>query len=234
MDYEQKYKKALETARKINSGEGVAAPPDWTICEVIFPELKESVDEKIRKTLIKFHKSTIDIDGIKGDDIVDWLEKQGEKDKLIEDKDKLIKELGEYKVKYTQEVISQQLENQIGQKPTDKAKPKFKVGDWVVDNCNNLWKIVGIMNGFYILEDGDEGGSRPTIEWVDKTFHFWAIQDAKDGDVLVANIHHWEIGGNVENFPVRVPTIFIYQKVKTDKENIHVYVSLYNGNFLVL
>ena len=39
---------------------------------------KESEDERIRKTLLRFHKSTIDIDGIKGDDILAWLEKQGE------------------------------------------------------------------------------------------------------------------------------------------------------------
>lgn len=38
----------------------------------------ESEDERIRKTLIRFHKSTIDIDGIKGCDIIAWLEKQGE------------------------------------------------------------------------------------------------------------------------------------------------------------
>ena len=39
------------------------------------------------------------------EDAIDWLEKQGKKDKLI-------KELSKYKVKYTQEVLSQQLENQ--------------------------------------------------------------------------------------------------------------------------
>lgn len=39
---------------------------------------KESEDERIRETLLRFHKSTIDIDGIKGDDILAWLEKQGE------------------------------------------------------------------------------------------------------------------------------------------------------------
>ena len=38
----------------------------------------ESEDEKIMKALIRFHKSTIDIDGIKGNEIVAWLEKQGE------------------------------------------------------------------------------------------------------------------------------------------------------------
>ena len=42
--------------------------------EDIFPELAESEDEKIRKALIRFHKSTIDVDGIKGDDIIAWLE----------------------------------------------------------------------------------------------------------------------------------------------------------------
>lgn len=39
-------------------------------------EVKESEDERIRKALVRFHKSTIDVDGIKGEDIVAWLEKQ--------------------------------------------------------------------------------------------------------------------------------------------------------------
>lgn len=39
-------------------------------------ELKERLDEKIRQALIKYHKSTISIDGIRGIDIVAWLEKQ--------------------------------------------------------------------------------------------------------------------------------------------------------------
>ena len=33
-------------------------------------------DERIRKALVRFHKSTIDVDGIKGEEIVAWLEKQ--------------------------------------------------------------------------------------------------------------------------------------------------------------
>jgi hypothetical protein len=70
------------------------------------------------------------------------------------------------------------------QKTTDKIEPRFHEGEWVVDNDNNFWKVAGIMNGFYILEYGDEGGIRPSIESADKTFHLWTIQDAKDGDVL--------------------------------------------------
>ena len=67
-----------------------------------------------------------------------------------------------------------------------KTSPKFKIGDWVVDNCGNIWKIEGIINQFYILESVEGGESRPTIEWVNKTFHLWTIEDAKDGDILAA------------------------------------------------
>lgn len=80
MDYEKKYKEALERAKKLGTSE---MPIDQTrnIGEQIFTELKESKDEKIRKALIKGFKhydkkckwgefTTIEI--------LDWLEKQGE------------------------------------------------------------------------------------------------------------------------------------------------------------
>lgn len=72
--------------------------------ERIFPELKEDDDERIRKDLIQW------IDEFPGiiwrghykNDIIAWLEKQG-------DKDKLIQELGEYKIKYIQEVLEKHI-----------------------------------------------------------------------------------------------------------------------------
>ena len=76
MDYKQKYEEALERARKINSGEGVAAPSDYTICETIFPELKESDDERIRKEIIQSIQDNMCI--IHKDKCIAWLEKQGE------------------------------------------------------------------------------------------------------------------------------------------------------------
>ena len=83
MDYEKKYKEALETARKINSGEGVAVPPDWTSYEVIFPELKESEDERIVRCLLNYFNHVryngLDLKGTDVDEVIAWLEKQGEK-----------------------------------------------------------------------------------------------------------------------------------------------------------
>ena len=66
---------AMEILRKLHDSSLFA---ERTALETLIPELKESEDEKIRKALIRFHKSTIDVDGIKGDDIIAWLEKQGE------------------------------------------------------------------------------------------------------------------------------------------------------------
>lgn len=78
MDYKKKYVEALERARAIYNSKykpEIAATIAETLRNV-FPELTELDDERIMKTLIKFHKATIDIDGIKGSNIVDWLEKQ--------------------------------------------------------------------------------------------------------------------------------------------------------------
>ena len=71
-----------------------------------------------------------------------------------------------------------------GKKSTDKNKPRFNVGDWIVDNCGYIWKIERILNQFYLLEDTEGGESSPTIDWVDDTFHLWTIQDIKNGDII--------------------------------------------------
>jgi len=85
MDYEKKYKEALERAKVIYQG---SYKPDTaaTIAETlqnVFPELKEEYeDEKIRKELIDFfqdwHKIKPSRLSVNVSDILAWLEKQGE------------------------------------------------------------------------------------------------------------------------------------------------------------
>lgn len=90
MNYEQKYKEALERAKNlrkdaIDMGENIRAKQ----CEIIFPELKESDDEKIRRGLINGFNECLKSSqypisaqkywhNIKIEDIFSWLEKQGE------------------------------------------------------------------------------------------------------------------------------------------------------------
>ena len=86
-DYKEKYEMALEGIQEIlSSGQDSIKMPQLQLrLQGIFPELRGDEDEKIRKALVRFHKSTIDIDGIKGADILAWLEKQGNIDKTSYD-----------------------------------------------------------------------------------------------------------------------------------------------------
>lgn len=84
MDYEKKYKEALERAKKFKehlleiNDEGYAHEIDC-----MFPELKESEDEKVRKALIdliyKIYANTSYITCDEHERMLAWLEKQGEK-----------------------------------------------------------------------------------------------------------------------------------------------------------
>ena len=78
MDYEKRYKEALERARKIENGEPLDVPDGTHIPVAIFPELKESEDEKIRKQIISFLKE-FEYDHYRSLDFsswIAWLEKQ--------------------------------------------------------------------------------------------------------------------------------------------------------------
>lgn len=79
MDYEKKYKDALEKARKLCTYPTTNFQSDL---EDIFPELKESDDEKIRKALIETLKydaaeKCLNSFGINKFAAIAWLEKQG-------------------------------------------------------------------------------------------------------------------------------------------------------------
>ena len=91
------YDEAIERAKKIY-GNGIT--------EEIFPELKESQDEKIRKNCIHFlelqkqhHAATFEIE-----ECIDWLEKKG---KQLADKNKPKFEVGDWVVFITSESVYQ-------------------------------------------------------------------------------------------------------------------------------
>ena len=82
MDYEKKYKNALEWARQVMNGETGFIRKE---VEEIFPELKESEDEKIRKGLINGFKECLEDcqypknpvkywHNVEVDNILTWLE----------------------------------------------------------------------------------------------------------------------------------------------------------------
>ena len=198
----------------------VAVRFGFNIADEIFPELKESEDERVRKEIIDFIYDKTDTYELRGksNSWLVWLEKQG-------DKDKLIQELGEYKVKYTQEVLEKHLktinkdderlrkttiaflkdfaeqgyENAVEcidwlekheQKPTDKVEPKFnfKVNQWIVATGKCVYLIAKI-DGFNVTLVDTNGDEYVFDTSSLNDAHEWTIQDAKDGDVLEFGDH---------------------------------------------
>ena len=132
------------------------------VAEKYFPELKQSEDEKIRKEIKQFIQYMNDVDPRKANWLA-WLEKQGEQKPLdyenanIQQKDFALK-----------------------------VEPKFKVGDWVVQENIGVYKVIEICESWYEVIDFED--NHYSISF-DKEYmcHLWTIDDAKDGDVLAVN-----------------------------------------------
>ena len=78
MNYEQKYKEALERASHIKDHNTIGTPQE--IAELIFPELRESEDERIRKEILEDIRNVKAVSSEeyrkKADRWIAWLEKQ--------------------------------------------------------------------------------------------------------------------------------------------------------------
>ena len=125
MDYEKKYKEALERAKSL-IGDTIIEESGQHIAEVIFPELAESEDEKIRKAIHIY---------------LDWLD--GRKD---------YQPKGDYTIK---DMIAW-LEKQGEQKQTDKVEPKFHEGEWIVQENIGTYKVIEVRESWYEVIDVED------------------------------------------------------------------------------
>lgn len=85
MDYKEKYNAALERAKAFE------LPEYKNIMASVFPELKESENERIRDSLINFLKSPFVHENITDEKVapwIAWLEKQGKKQSIWTDRDR--------------------------------------------------------------------------------------------------------------------------------------------------
>lgn len=127
-------------------------------------------------------------------DMASWFEKQGEyswkpTEEQLEALDYAYNncsdtERGNYYERVLADLIAdlhKLYEKQDEEKPTDKIEPKFKVGDWVLNNVCFPMQIASIKDGMYIFTEGDA----MSVLFIDGNYHLWTIHDAMDGDVLV-------------------------------------------------
>lgn len=181
MNYEERYNQALEAAkRELNYCGSLNSDAARQIFR-LFPELKESEDERIRKDIISYLKSST---AISPKTWIAWLEKQGEQksiDKVepkwrkgndgeflyetsvvwVHNETKTLATAGLRLDSNTFYIPISELEKlpkeEAEEKPTSRIEPKFKVGDTIVekdlDECG-CGTIVNIKDGKYIFDDG--------------------------------------------------------------------------------
>ena len=191
MNYEQKYKKALEKARQLCAYP--TTKPFISDLQDLFPELNESEDKQIRKELIDYLKERKSCESygqyvLRYDRWINLLEKQDESDET-KAREFLINKgypidtndtFPTYEEMYN--IIRDGLEQQSEQNNDDKYEPKFKVGDWIVFNGLTLY-INEVVKGYY--RTISKGGIPNSYDWdIDAIARLWSIENAKDGDVL--------------------------------------------------
>lgn len=216
-DYKQKYEQALEKAKRcykdLSNLDGMVATMSKDFFEEIFPELKKSEDERIKKGIIEYLEQSqfgeehyqIDDDIVRG--YITWLEKQGNQKQDVNypkfnfddvlalqccveiiKKSQKDKELYEQLQNLHDRVHDAYwFEKQDEQRPNNKVKPKFKVDDWIYHEIRrNTFHINKIENDLYISDEGATISLGRQNDW-----RIWTIKDARNGDVLAAD------GGNV-------------------------------------
>lgn len=186
-DYKKKYEDALKKAKENKP------------LEEIFPELKESEDERIKNEIIAFVEQSIHRGGgtpvpqEQEDKWIAWLEKHGEKTNPYSGisfeynghtwgmcaRDNGVDILCD-------KHLIKHLEKQDGQKSNGKVESKFHEGDWVVcEVTGSVYQIKNCIENLsnhkcgYDLTNGGYIGSNEVNH-----YRLWTIQDAKDGDVL--------------------------------------------------
>jgi len=210
MDYKQKYEQALEYMRKVYPTLNGADKED---AEHYFPELKESEDEKIRKHLLRHfrNKTKDEWNGMPIKNIIAWLEELDEPQKYPKDViDNAISFLANRNNGMSEEDAKDIVNaiitvlnpsywpKQVEKKPADKIKPRFKVGDTIVekdpDECD-YETIKDIKNGRYIFTDGycmnideQEGWQLVKTPTIIEQKPAWSEEDEEMFDAIIADI----------------------------------------------
>lgn len=186
MDYEKKYKEALDNFKKIK-----AANKDnkelVNFIEYEYPELKKSEDGMIIDA-IKHGLKCLGwehINGIRIVDIVAWLEKQGE-NHIVENNEKVYATSEQIPANSAKTCKDEQ-------NPIDKVEPTFKTGDWVIWDNKISCHVDDIYQGkeslMYTITDTNNMIRSYSVKGFDNNAHLWTIQDAKEGDVLYSPCH---------------------------------------------
>ena len=86
-------------------------------------------------------------------------------------------------------INEEKVDNQNCVKPSIKDEPKFRVGDWCIDNEDGtIFQIVKVLDNSYKYRTNEGKEYSCTHYSLELDARYWNISDAKDGDVLVDSL----------------------------------------------
>jgi hypothetical protein len=200
----KRYDEALEKAKDYHEQLLDEDNPEWASeIEKIFPELKESEDEKIRKWLITQLELKSDVNNPHDLELmilksIAWLEKQSEQ-----------KPTNKQFTPEQANVLDKHIDKFLEQNHTDNVKPKFHEGDCLVNiEYGDVVRVLDVLEDNYRLDFGGDTIGTLCTELVDNDYRLWDItKDAKDGDVIYLpngnNEYYFFIFKGIENAAVK-------------------------------
>lgn len=212
----------------------VIKEPEKYFMEISVPPHSEDtkIDEVRRRSTIQVLEYARSLDTYNQygkadiDKNIAWLEKKRNYDRLIEEMKKRKELLSKEKEKATSANDKLSLGGRIAMlqellafnicNTTYKVEPKFKVGDWIVDDeaPNDVFCVIEVLGEIYKVIDIDGDDYHIPHCKVNKQFHLWTIDDAQEGDVLVN-------GSN----------IFIFHFINDTRLMGYCHVNIDNGRF---
>lgn len=163
--------------------------------EFIFPDLKESEDERIMKEIAQFIRMEVEDEKV-GNKWIAWLKKQGEHanfrnkiqigDKVTRNDNGELVNLSQLQ-RVAKPSIPEIVDEHFYEMLDDKTEPKFREGDWVIDKQGIVHQIANVVENVTYHTYGYDIVGGGYFNENTEGIRLWTIEDAKDGDVLADN-----------------------------------------------
>ena len=195
-DYKKELEEAIERAKNLDS------PFYKEAAEIIFPQLKETQEEKVARIIKASLKSHFDGKLSEGTNDVDyaeclaWVNKQLYK-KPTEEFESFVRwfvnkrtenwtlipsddDIHKWSV-----MILNHAKEVLGSKIEDEPSHIFNVGDWCIDDIDGtIFTITKAENNLYTYRTLEEKEYSCSYRSLETDAHLWSLEDAKAGDVI--------------------------------------------------
>lgn len=154
--------------------------------------MEQSKDDMIKNDLIQYHKVVSGVSSSNKavhDEWIAWIEKHGAKLQWSADDERNLQEVLSYVDEEYLRTWLKDIVYSAYDPGYNKNINRFSEGDWIVDECGEIYFINKVLDTTYELLDIDGDDYHILRDVIDKEYRKWTIMDAKPGDILVTDFY---------------------------------------------